>query len=589
MAGVPFNPMQTPPRPVDKPAPVAIDPGGIAKLRALKAKAPDAAGMSDAQFALAMHQNYYSDIPLADYLPKMGLDRGDVLYELRTPGDPYGNYLRQALAAPGAGETEDAAAARQGGQISERRAGNLEGIGRAYLQGGTFGWGDEVVAAGAAALDPLVYGDRGGLDFGDRYDAYLGRERGLVENFREDNPAAAYGAEIVGSIPTAILAAPEAVASTALGRVATTAAVNAGQGFAYGSGASEGDLGDRAIGGGLGAITGAGAGMLLDGVVGTVQSAFARGAKNKAREAFVEAAPTAADQKVKAQAAYTAADTSGVSIKPTATALLKSDLGQFLTTEGLMANGKFVGNFNLVKRAMKHLESFDGRPMTMKELQRLEESFQDVARSTKAGEGRIGKMMLDQFDDYVDGLPQQAYSGGNGVEAAANWQAGKQGWAQFKRTKSIEQAVYNAKLSGNFSEGLRGEFRTILKSDKQRSRFSDAELKAMDEFVMGGPAQKLLKAFANGGVPAAVMGGLSGGLLGAAAGAVGPAAARLGLDKGAREAGDILRAQVASGGVLPSQPAAARMLDLRALAPGLGNADERPRDLLEILVTGGGR
>lgn len=588
MAGVPFNPMQTPRQPAEKPAPVAVDPAGIEKLRAMKAKAPSAAGMSDAQFALAMHQNYYSDMPLADYLPKMGLDRGDVLYELRAPGDAYGDYLRQALAKPGTGETEKEATARQGGQIGERRAGDLEGSGRAYLQGGTFGFGDEIVAAGAAALDPLVHGDRG-KDFGQRFDAYLGRERGSIENFREDNPLAAYGAEFAGVIPSAILAAPEAVAATAFGRAATTAGVNAGQGLLYGFGSSEGDLGDRVVDGGLGAITSMGAGMLLDGVAGIVNAAFAKGAKNKAREAFVDAAPTASEQKATSQAHYTAADTSGVSIKPAATSLLKHDLGQFLTGEGLMANGKFVGNFNLVKRAMKHLESFNGRPMTMKELQRLEESFQDVARSTKAGEGRIGKMMLDQFDDYVDGLPQQAFSGGNGIEATANWQAGKQGWAQYKRTKSIEQAVYNAKLSGNFSEGLRGEFRTILKSDKQRSRFSDAELQAMEDFVMGGPAQALLKAFASGGMPGAILGGMSGGLLGAAAGVVGPAAARLGLDKGAREAGDILRAQVATGGSLPAQPAAGGAIDLRSLAPGLGNVNEHPRDLLESLFVGGGR
>lgn len=442
------------------------------------------------------------------------------------------------------------------------------------------------MAAGAAAFDPLIYGDRG-KDFGERFDAYAARERGLIENFREDNPAAAYGAEFVGAIPTAILAAPEAVAATALGRAATTAGVNAGQGFLYGFGSSDGDLGDRVTSGASGAALSTGAGMLLDGVAGIVNNAFTRSAKNKARDAFVDAAPTANDQKLASQARYSAADTSGVSIKPTATSLLRHDLGQFLTSEGLMANGRVVGGYGQVKKAIKHLESFDGRPMTMKELQRLEESFQDAARSTKAGEGRIGKMMLDQFDAYVDGLPQQAFDGGNGLEAAANWQAGKQGWAQYKRTKSIERAVYNAKLSGNFSEGLRNEFRTILKNDRQRSRFSDAELKAMDDYVMGGPAQALLKAFANGGVPAAVMGGLSGGFLGATAGVLGPAAARLGLDKGAREAGDLLRAQVATGAALPFQPAARAALDLRALAPGLGNVDERPRDLLEGLLTGG--
>lgn len=163
----------------------------------------DYAQWPDAQLAVALHKKFYSHVPIVDYLQVVGVDRGDALYELRQDGNQYGDYLRSALAKPGSTETTQDAEKRQSGFIPTRRAGTGEGAARAYLQGGTLGWGDELVAGGAALLDPLVHGDRG-KDFGQRYDAYLGRERGLVDNFRQDNPVVAYGAEIAGTIPTAL-------------------------------------------------------------------------------------------------------------------------------------------------------------------------------------------------------------------------------------------------------------------------------------------------------------------------------------------------------------------------------------------------
>jgi hypothetical protein len=76
-------------------APPPTAPGaGLARLQALRAEAPNATGMSDAQFAVAMHQHHYADMPMVDFLTRVGLDKSRVLYELRAPGDPYGDYLR---------------------------------------------------------------------------------------------------------------------------------------------------------------------------------------------------------------------------------------------------------------------------------------------------------------------------------------------------------------------------------------------------------------------------------------------------------------------------------------------------------------
>ena len=99
----------------------------------------------------------------------------------------------------------------------------LEGTGRAVVQGGFFGGGDEVVAGGVALKNELLQlapetfqgiGDYLGLPgsfssvdrpMGEVYDASLGSERSDLGQFREEQPVIAYGSEILGSIPTAVV------------------------------------------------------------------------------------------------------------------------------------------------------------------------------------------------------------------------------------------------------------------------------------------------------------------------------------------------------------------------------------------------
>ena len=120
----------------------------------------------------------------------------------RSKNNPLGDYLRQQASQPVAGETEQETFKRQyGGLPMPERPGMTEGMARSYLQGGTFGFGDELVAAGKAGLDSTIRGD----NFSDAYDVRRTQERSKLKQFREDNSVAAYGTEIVGALPTALL------------------------------------------------------------------------------------------------------------------------------------------------------------------------------------------------------------------------------------------------------------------------------------------------------------------------------------------------------------------------------------------------
>jgi len=595
MAGVPANPLSAPPAsPATFLEVTALSDAdkqqGLMKLRAMKAKAPNAANMSDAQFAVAAHQHYYSDMPMADYLAKLGLDRGDVLYELRQSGNPYGDYLRHALATPGTGETAEQAAVRQGGSLKVRRAGTTEGAGRAYLQGGTFGFGDELVAAGAAFLDPLVHGDRG-KDFGQRYDAYLGREQQLVDNFREDNPVVAYGAEITGALPTAAMAGGQFAArgATTGARVLTGSAVGAGQGAVYGFGSTDGDLADRAAGAGVGAaiggVTGAAVPAVIDGVAGVVQNS-ARGAAVKQA---IASAPKASSIRLESKAGYRAAEGTGAVLEKPALNILNHDVRTFAQQEGLLLpSGQVAEGYPKFAGALRTIQEFsEGPPITIQQAQTVQKSLRRVAKSTDPEEARLGGMMLDQFEDFMDSLPPSAFSQGDGVAAMQHWTRARSDWARFRRTETIENIIEDAKLhDGGFAAGLRSGFKRILKKAKRQRGFSAADIEAMRAFVDGGPMDALLKHIGGGGtIPAAVTGHVFGGPVGAATAAaaklVGGLGARAIRNSSARRAADTIRAGVATpggisipSGMSPGQAAVFRALASRGISAQYPLADD---------------
>ena len=129
-------------------------------------------------------------------------------------------------------------------------AGNLA---RAIGQGVTFGFGDEL----EAGVRSLV-GDR-------TYDEEVADIRKSISEFRETDPIAAYGSEIVGSIPTGI-----GLAGLALrGGLKGAAKLGALEGSIYGAGEGEGVTGtatSAALGTGLGAAGGKVAEKAFEGI-----------------------------------------------------------------------------------------------------------------------------------------------------------------------------------------------------------------------------------------------------------------------------------------------------------------------------------
>jgi hypothetical protein len=142
--------------------------------------------------------------------------------------------------------------------------GVYSGMARAFRQGGTFGWGDELTAAVASNAFPLLFGDK---VMPGAYERIRSREEGQQRQFAQDYPATNLAANVAGgaasglgmarAIPSAVSAAFSKMPGWLQG-----ATVGASAGGLAGAGESQ--PGERGQGATMGAIVGGGLGMATD-------------------------------------------------------------------------------------------------------------------------------------------------------------------------------------------------------------------------------------------------------------------------------------------------------------------------------------
>ena len=83
----------------------------------------------------------------------------------------------------------------------DNKVGKLTGITQSTLQGLTFGSSDELQGLASGLYAKFAEGK----DFNTAYNETVNAIRSDLKSFREQEPLYAYGSEIAGSLPTAIL------------------------------------------------------------------------------------------------------------------------------------------------------------------------------------------------------------------------------------------------------------------------------------------------------------------------------------------------------------------------------------------------
>lgn len=222
----------------------------------IRAKFPQYAKETDGDLLMALHRKHYSHMHPRDFLD---LIDGTANVHVTIKNPDLKAHWRSEVVKPRPNESEAQTRARTDGQLTEmpvNTGGKVGEAARSTLQGLTFGYGDEIVAAGHS-LSPNV-----------TYDQALSAERARLAQGEKNSPKTALAGEIGGGLMTAAISAPYAVGRGLLGTMGRGMGIGALEGALYGSGKGEG-AGDRAKKMGqygiLGGLVGFGAPALVAG------------------------------------------------------------------------------------------------------------------------------------------------------------------------------------------------------------------------------------------------------------------------------------------------------------------------------------
>ncbi|MVS99248.1 hypothetical protein [Devosia marina] len=479
-------------------------------------------------------------------------------------------------------------------------------------QSTTLGFGDEISAAmGGLGAQARQWTGGGGGGFGEAYGDLYELEQARLELARQNNGAAGTALEVAGGLATmgparsaaGALLAPAATTGGPLRQIAQAAPSAMSAGGVYGFGSTDGDIGQRAIGAGVGAGIGAAgamavpiAGKLIQGTARKIAQIPINQANKAALSQAVTNAPSAASIKAGSKAAYKAAEQTGATIGQPAMQILAHDIDQLARLQGLvMPSGKLSTAYPKVAHAIRSIREYAQGPVSIEQAQTLLRSLRTAQKSIDPDEARLGSMLVDQFETFLDNLPPNAFSanGQKSGQAIQQWAKGRSEWARSKKVSTVENIIADARLKrGDYAQNLRNGFGAILKSNaaKKRRGFTAAELQAIERFVQGGPIEELLQRLGSGsGIPGGLLGGLTGGWAGAMAVPAIGMGARAISRRGAQRGADLLRAQVATPGGLPPMrqlPAPTPMP--RVGAPASVGANVLAGEPLRIVVNGAG-
>ncbi|ESW60265.1 MAG: hypothetical protein Q27BPR15_12955 [Rhodobacter sp. CACIA14H1] len=363
-----------------------------------------------------------------------------------------------------------------------RTPGIVGGTSGAIADGILFGFGDEYMAGLSAVLgvQPDGQGGANWFDYtkpiGERYDTALDALRIEQEAFRQAEPVAAIGGEVLGSLlgPVkgggAFINAGTGTAAR-VGRGALVGAAGAG---AYGFGEGEGGIANRAVSGALAAPVGLVAGGALTGA-GQAFNAL-RNAVSR-NPALREAMPTLEGLREAASGLYAKAREMGGELSEGQVSAM---------TKGISARINEAGFDRQlhprVAAVVDRLTSETG-PKSLQEMEILRRVAGNAAASLQPDERRIASQIIDAIDDAVDDM-----GGGSAALGAA-----RETWSRLRRMETIDEAITKAGLTDDFAAGLRNQFKILLRNPRRLRGFSEAQKAAIRAVAMGGPVSNGLR------------------------------------------------------------------------------------------------
>ena len=323
------------------------------------------------------------------------------------------------------------------------------------------------------------------------------------------------------------------------------------------------------------------AGALAGGV--GVTAAEGMGSQMAADRANTAATPTVDNLKAQSGALYDQAKSLGVVVKPDSFKQFSDTLSTDMVKEGIDKTLTPAAN-----RALARIQEVadEGTPVPLDAIDTLRRVASIAGESTVKSDRRIGRIIVDSLDDYVDGLTPKSVVAGNPVQAASTISAARDLWKTASKADTIENVISKAQASSgdlniNLDTSLRNQFKKLANNPRGISRFDPAEQTAIQAAAGGGNLSNILHSVGKLAPTNLVKAGIEGGL-GHLTGGAGYIVPAIGLAaKGASIANASRNARLASelvrrGGALPIA-AAPVSRNPAILAAALANSQGQPQ------------
>lgn len=454
----------------------------------------------------------------------------------------------------------------------------------ALRQGLSFGLSDEIrglaAAVGPETLQTLVEtGDLKQTWDVMRREYTRGQQdaQAEIESYREENPIWAPAQEIVGTIISGGSSAGAKPLLTGLGKYGRYVLEGMGLGTLAGFGFAEpdkklqGTLTGTVVGGGAGLIT-----PLASKAGGRVLASLSKRPKPPQLDALREMA----------KRVYEKADDVGLVIAGESFKSAADDLGRVLTEQGI--DPTLHPRATAAYRRIVEAASDD---LSLKQFDVLRRVARGATKSLEPDERRIGGIIIDYLDDYIENVGANSVKSGDPQLASSLIREARNLWSRMRKGEVVEGLLERAanraqQFSGSGLENaIRTEFRNLAQNAKRMRVFTKAEQNAIRKVARGGTmenALRMLGKFAPRGIVSTTLGGGAGYMLGGPAGSAalllaaeaGRAGATVLTKRNARLASELMRrgAPAAVRRASPTATAATRNLLMRGGAAAAGQA-----------------
>ena len=153
--------------------------------------------------------------------------------------------------------------------------------------------------------------------------------------------------------------------------------------------------------------------------------------------------------------------------------------------------GYVSGVYPKVDAALARLQA--DRPKNVAEVTALRKIIGNAASSSDASERRMGRILLDDYDNYILNAPPSAIVSGD-RKALDAWKAARADYAKVKKSELLEDIVSRAEVSQGGKEATIAQgLSALAKNEKKMRFFTKEEQEAIREAAKGGTLQGMLR------------------------------------------------------------------------------------------------